>query len=618
MRGERDFATATGILFLGAVLLPFILALSPESSSGRDASSSLSRRNVAASPTAYGTADDRRKESLAQGRNPLISLNLNLDALAQSGAAARAQELLARIHALYQEGYYEVSPDTVSYNSVLKAWKEEENPEKAYALLQDMLQHPTDEVQVDVISLNTVILAFAKAGDYPQAEDLLRQMQDRDDLPDPDAITYNSVLYAFGVSSDPSAAIQAENLLREMMTQQSKVAVDTISFNTVIYAWSKLVDSETQSAAERAQQLLDHMEQLWAAGHSNVDPDVYSYTTVIQAWARCGQANKARTILTRMTDRGLEPNKYTYTAVLSSLAKSGDPNQAETILNEMMEAYEDGFFDLKPDTISFSAVIDGWAKLSHVDKPEAAIRALALLRRMKELESKGMGPNARTYTSVFTALAKSGTWEACEKAQDLLKEMEAEYKKGRHWLKPTVIQYNAVLLAFARSPRADKALSGASFFSLMSRHDDPDCRPDTISYNTLLLACANAFGNDDLKSSSFQVAARTFQESIMLGTDKTSKVQPTSTTFAHFCKATRRLLSNREEQAKRHAILEKTLLLCREQGMLSQVVVQQVQMSCCNEAEWRERAGSVADHIQWKEGMTASRVPPAWVENARR
>jgi pentatricopeptide repeat protein len=318
-----------------------------------------------------------------------------------------------------------------------------------------------------------------------------------------------------------------------------------------------------------------------------------------------------------MTDRGLEPNKYTYTAVLSSFAKSGDPDQAETILNEMMEAYEDGIFDLKPDTISFSAVIDGWAKLSHVDKPEAAIRALALLRRMKELESKGMGPNARTYTSVFTALAKSGTWEACEKAQDLLKEMEGEYKKGRHWLKPTVIQYNAVLLAFARSPRADKALEGASFFSLMERHHDPDCRPDTISYNTLLLACANAFGNQELKTTSFQVAARTFQESIKLGADATSKVQPTSTTFAHFCKAARRLLTGRDQE-KRHAVLEETLRLCREKGMLSQVVIQQVQMSCCNEAEWQDRAGVLADHIKWKDGLTPSRVPNAWVQNARR
>lgn len=608
------------ILGAGCILLPLICGLSPDaSSSGRDTSSSLSQRNLAAVPASYGTADHRRRKerSLEQRNNPLISLNLNLDALAQSKAAPRAQELLERIQALYQEGYYEVSPDTVSYNSVLKAWKEEENPDKAYELLQDMLQHQTEDMQVDVISLNTVILAFAKAGEFAQAEDLLRQMQDRDDLPDPDVITYNSVLYSFCVSDDPTAAIQAENLLREMMASKGKVTADTTSFNTVIFAFSQQVNHKTSSAARRAQELLDHMEQLSAAGNANIDPDVYSYTTVIQAWARCGQAAEAHKTLDRMIDRGLEPNKYTYTAVLSSLAKSGDPLKAEAILGEMMEAYEDGIFHLKPDTVSFSAVIDGWAKLSHVDKPEAAIRSLALLQRMKDLESEGMGPNARTYTSVFTALAKSGTWEACEEAQELLKQMEDEYSKGRHWLKPTVIQYNAVLLSFARSPRADKALKASDFFNKMLQHVDPACRPDEISYNTLLLACANAFGNQGLKNSSFKVAAETFQASLKLGADSNSKVEATSTTFAHFCKAARRLIAT-DEHEKRHAVLEKTLQLCMGKGMLNPVVVQQVQMSCCNEDEWKDRAGALAEHVKWKGSLNSSRVPDAWVQNARR
>ncbi len=187
------------------------VALSPDSSQHSQRDSKSTRLQITSTP-AQGSASNRRRESLAQGNNPLISLNLNLDALAQSRAAPRAQELLQRIHALYQEGYYEVSPDTVSYNSVLKAWKEEDNPDKAYEFLQQMLLHQTDEIQVDVISLNTVILAFAKQGNYPQAEDLLRQMQEREDLPDPDTVTYNSVLYAYCVSADEGTAMQAESL----------------------------------------------------------------------------------------------------------------------------------------------------------------------------------------------------------------------------------------------------------------------------------------------------------------------------------------------------------------------------------------------------------------------
>jgi pentatricopeptide repeat protein len=562
-------------------------------------------------------ADDRRKQSREQGNRPLLSLNLNLDALAQSRAAPRAQELLQRIHALYQEGYYEVSPDIVSYNSVLKAWKEDNNPDKAYDLLQDMLRidytadnkNDDEYIQVDVISFNTVILAFAKTGNYPQAEDLLRQMQRRSDLPDPDTVTYNAVLYAFAQSPDQGTAIQAENLLREMMTPKVNVTVDTTSFNTVLYAWSQMADATTLAPAHRAQQLLDHMEGLAAAGNPNVDPDVYSYTTVIQAWAKCEQPVKSQNVLDTMTSKGLVPNRFTYTAVMSSLAKSGKAPKAELILNEMMEAYENGNDNLKPDTVAFSSVMDGWARLSSVDKPECAERALKLLARMKGLEHLGMGPNERTYTSVLTALAKSGSWEACERARQLLAEIEATYESGNALFRPTTIHYNTVLNAYARSPRADKALKAAAFMQMMNNH--PTCRPDIITYNSLLMCCANAFGNAELKQKSFNIALEAFKGT-MIGED--TSLRPTSTTFAHFCKASRRLLQPQQQIP----VLRKTLKLCCEKGLLNQVVVQQVQTTCGSEEEWREVGGEVATYVGWKEQLTVSRIPNSWKCHARR
>jgi pentatricopeptide repeat protein len=100
---------------------------------------------VPQSPLSTTEAEDRRKESQKQN-DPLLSLNLNLDAMAQSADAPVAQELLQRIRALHQEGYYESAPDVVSSNTVLKAWKEGNNPEKAYEYLQEMLE---DDAKVD-------------------------------------------------------------------------------------------------------------------------------------------------------------------------------------------------------------------------------------------------------------------------------------------------------------------------------------------------------------------------------------------------------------------------------------------------------------------------------------
>jgi hypothetical protein len=69
-------------------------------------------------------AMNMRQKSFSQ-RDPIISLNMNLDFLAKSGqkdAAIRCKEMLLRIEALHDDGNYEKSPDVVSYNSVINAY----------------------------------------------------------------------------------------------------------------------------------------------------------------------------------------------------------------------------------------------------------------------------------------------------------------------------------------------------------------------------------------------------------------------------------------------------------------------------------------------------------------
>lgn len=443
--------------------------------------------------------DSQRLHSLQQQHqatiNPLISLNMNLDSLAEIGAASRAQELLRRIGALYREGYYEVSPDVVSYNSVLKAWKEDDQPKQALELLEAMIEHNsqdeeqehngvdvppsslsvlsssslslTSQVQVGVISFNTVIAAFANQGNYLKCMELLRRMQSDVRYPNPNTITYNVVLYSLAQSPDHGTAAQAETLLREMMKQD--VAVDSTSFNTCIHAWSKetssvdhhrvgninKIDAEysshsslndiSVSSACRASELLTIMEELSDAGNVNVHPDTFSYTTTIQAFARSRQPQQAQEIFHRMTRKtNLQPSRLTYTALMSAYAKSGQPERAHEILQDMTKAYQSGnIIELKPDTAAYSSVIDGWAKVASIDRPEAAKEAMALFDIMQKKANEGMRPNAQTYTSLLTVFAKCGTGEWCEMAHTMLLDMEQMYyETGDETIRPTRFQYN--------------------------------------------------------------------------------------------------------------------------------------------------------------------------------
>jgi pentatricopeptide repeat protein len=581
---------------------PITISLFNQSTSSSSSSSSSSLNSSSSSSSSSSLSNEQ--EQRTKKNHPLLSLNLNLDSLAQVGAGNLAQELLRRIQALYAEGYYQISPDIVSYNSVLKAWKEQDNPQQALELLESMIQEEivaatrvvdgssnnvSRPIRVDVISFNTVIAAFANQGNYNKALELLRRMQqydndknndgndndndrkalqllrrlqqqdDDDDVndnedkntnnsksinvrtmyhyyPNPDTTTYNIVLYSLAQSDDCGTADQAENLLREMMTTGLSY-VDTTSFNTVLYAWSKegvnvdinnnfnsnrnnakkaKIRNNNNSnsvskkiAAQRAEDLLTIMEALSEAeGNSHILPDVYSYTTVIQCWAKCLRPDKAQDVFNQMTiDRGLQPNKLTYTALINALSKSCQPELAEQILHQMIENNEDdednnnNENNLLPDTVTFSSVIDGWSRVASKDRPEAATRALHILETMKNHAAEGMGPNARTYTSVLTALAKSGTWDACEKAKILVQNMEEVYNNSTDdassssagtsisnnnddkWsMRPTNIHYNCLLNAYARSPQADKGIKAELILKEMENHPRLDCRPDTISY----------------------------------------------------------------------------------------------------------------------------------------
>ena len=89
---------------------------------------------------------------------------------------------------------------------------------KTYQLL---LSHYNDDekIKTNVISFNTVILAFANRGASKEARNLLNQMRNSTfEGVKPDIIKYSSVLYAHAIAQEP---YEAEELLKDMIASLS-------------------------------------------------------------------------------------------------------------------------------------------------------------------------------------------------------------------------------------------------------------------------------------------------------------------------------------------------------------------------------------------------------------
>jgi hypothetical protein len=292
---------------------------------------------------------------------------------------------------------------------------------------------------------------------------------------------------------------------------------------------------------------------------------------------------------------------------MSALARSGAAQEANDLLDRMIERYfQEGDESVKPDTVSFACVIDGWARSQ---SSQAGNKALALLEQMKALstthDDQWMAPNSQTYTSVLSALGRCREWNSCLTAEALLHEIEESDFPG---VSPSIIHYNAVLDAYAKSARADKAIYAHKILEKLK--NNPDIQPNTITYNSVISTCANTFGDSSLRQKAFKIALDSFR---MILQDH----EPSSVSFSLFFKAIRKLIPT--DHATRFPLLQKCFRDCCNRGLLNEVVLHQVQRACTDEQQMQQLIPSVsAGGLESNFSILLLSLPAAWTVNAGR
>jgi hypothetical protein len=247
----------------------------------------------------------------------------------------------------------------------------------------------------------------------------------------PDATSYTTVINAWARSRDKDAVAQAEEVLRwSEEAHRSGIAdakPNALSYNSLINCFSKSYHS---SASSRAVAVLNQMKEMSLEdGCDDCRPDVVTYTSVIDTLAKQSSYKASEDALHLLeelesayeeaSDPLLKPNIRTYTSVINAIARSRtNPQRAEAILNKTQASYETGQRDLKPDVVSYNALINayGWS-----DEKNKAAKCLEILKRMIDLHSSGMNFQARpdiiTCNSVLNACAFSDTSSDSERAE---------------------------------------------------------------------------------------------------------------------------------------------------------------------------------------------------------
>ncbi|EJK52709.1 hypothetical protein THAOC_27989 [Thalassiosira oceanica] len=538
-----------------------------------------------------------REKSFSQ-RDPIRSLNMNLDYLAKSqqkDSALRAEEMLKRIQALHSDGYYEKAPDVVSWNSVINAYAQSRSIETPSSHARRLMEQMKEsDVEPNTVTYNTLLRCLLKeikrrqplkrvSGIVSEAKEIVSKMQENDLV---NTVSFNTLLSILAKSNEAPSV--SETYLDHMIetyssTQNKMIQPDTTSFNALIEAYVNECKRNRKAAADMAEQaeaVIGRMEQMYKSGENdNVRPDVVSFTSVINAYATASSrrkkcASQALETLDKMQricddgDRRVKPNKRTYTAVINALSRAGKPERADEILRKMLQSNNN---KLQPDTMCYTSVIDGYARKGG---EESAFRAEELLREMEDTYNSQGGsyltkPNFRTYRAVITALGKSTQPRSAEKCEQILNEMESYASHGMKDLAPNTIVYNAVIDAYARSQTESKAYRAELLLEKMLDSGNPMINPDTVTFNSVIKASALSSSEDaDVRKEAYLIGLNAFKN-----VHSYDGCRPTSVTYVHFL----RLLQNLVQDASSRDIMtEKVMGLCRSSGLVNEAVESQL------------------------------------------
>lgn len=232
----------------------------------------------------------------------------------------------------------------------------------------------------NLVCYNTVLTAWAKAGGSLAATNCLR-LFDRLPVP-PDRISYNAVLHAVARSGWRDAGARAEAILKDDMMQfaaagcgggDDETAAIVVAVTPNARSYTTCMDAWGQGGQfpDRAHALLTELQNMHrATGDEGLRPNIYSYTTVIHAYAASKHACKAAAayaVFTDMIDAGVAPNRVAYNSLLNCCATSTPHpelvDMVETLYRQLLQLRTDG-----PDHVTFGTVLKACCNLLWKDE----------------------------------------------------------------------------------------------------------------------------------------------------------------------------------------------------------------------------------------------------------
>ncbi|DBA86091.1 TPA: hypothetical protein ACH3X1_005611 [Trebouxia sp. C0004] len=349
-----------------------------------------------------------------------------------------------------------IQPDTVTYNTVLKACCNAGQLNRAMQVFQTMVG---SGVELTITTFGTLLIAGADAHDYNLVQEVWACLEQAGLEANPACI--NAYVQALVHQGEWS---EAQKHFKHLLGRGSRVRAPIVTINTIMAAYMK------QGMFEQVQQVFDDM---YTAG---LQPNIMTYVTLLSSYAELGNWQGAMQVLNHMcrTQVAIVPNTLSFNHVLAALHKAATQSCTPDMRVTLAESGVNVFNLMlsrertPPDTSTYDTLM---ALMTHVGAAGQALHVHQLKLQ------QGLSANGAGLMRIISCCSQLGQWDKAYAAWTGLQAAG---------MQPDGACLNALLAALQAAKQWHHVVQ------VFQAARQTQVHPDSAAYNTVLAALLDA------------------------------------------------------------------------------------------------------------------------------
>jgi pentatricopeptide repeat protein len=337
--------------------------------------------------------------------------------------------------------------DVVSFNTLIKAYLQNEKFDKARSMMEEMRK---ENLQPNRVTFNELINAMVTKGGEERRQDtwiIVDEMKAAGVKPN--QVTCSILLKSLNKNANEGDILKTMDLITTM-----EEPMDEVLLSSVVEACVRIGKPDLLASK------LKHLQGTTAIAINGS----HTFGSLIKAYGHAKDVDGIWRCWKEMRSRHIKPTSITLGCMVEAVVSNGDTEGAYELIHQMQD---DDHCRGALNSVIYCSVLKGFTREKKIDRVWSVY---------EEMNKRKVELSIVTYNTLIDACARCSRMESID---EIIQEMK------RHRIKPNVITYSTMLKGHCQNGDIQTA-----FLILDQMKNDAKLRPDEIMYNSLLDGCA--------------------------------------------------------------------------------------------------------------------------------